>query len=262
MRISHKRRCFPATVSQHAVWLYVRVTLSLRDVEEMRARRGSGVSCETIRASTLKSGPKIAANPRRRKLPPSPRWYLDEVVCKIGDKRMDLWRAVDDEGEVPDRVVQERRDTRAALKLSKQLLHSQAVKPGRIVTDGLASYGSALRAPGREGGPSSLLPAREQPRRELTSADPKARAKVAWVQVPGFGAAVSDNARCALQRIQFAASHDQSANAPGLSGMGGPCLGEGGRLSGIPHPASDVVLPGQADSPVVAIFAAPQPTFF
>ena len=150
-RISHKRHRFPATVSQHAVWLYVRVTLSLRDVEEMRAQRGIGISCETIRASTLKSGPTIAANLRRRKLPPSPRWHLDEVVCKIGDERMDLWRAVDDEGEVPDLVVQKRRDTRAALKLSKQLLHSQAVKPGCIVTDGLAAYGSALRAPGREG---------------------------------------------------------------------------------------------------------------
>lgn len=150
-RISYKRHRFPATVIQHAVWLYFRFTLSLRDVEEMLAQRGIDVSYETIRAWTVKLGPKIAANLRRRKLPPSPRWHLDEMVCKIGGERVFLWRAVDDEGEVLDIVVQKRRDTRAALKLLKLLLRSQPVEPERIVTDGLASYGSALRALGREG---------------------------------------------------------------------------------------------------------------
>jgi len=150
-RISYKRHRFPATVIQHAVWLYFRFTLSLRDVEEMLAQRGIDVSYETIRAWTVKFGPKIAANLRRRKLPPSPRWHLDEMVCKIGGERVYLWRAVDDEGEVLDLVVQKRRDTRAASKLLKQLLRSQPVEPESIVTDGLASYGSALRALGREG---------------------------------------------------------------------------------------------------------------
>jgi transposase-like protein len=96
------------------VWLYFRVTLSLRDVEEMLAQRGIDVSQETIRAWTVKSGPKIAANLRRRKLPPSPLWHPDEVVCKIAGERVYLWRAVDDEGEVLDIGVQKRRDTRAA----------------------------------------------------------------------------------------------------------------------------------------------------
>jgi transposase-like protein len=73
------------------------------------------------------------------------------MVCKIGGERVYLWRAVDDEGEVLDLVVQKRRDTRAASKLLKQLLRSQPVEPESIVTDGLASYGSALRALGREG---------------------------------------------------------------------------------------------------------------
>ena len=150
-RISYKRRGFSAAVIQHAVWLYFRFTLSLRDVEEMLAQRGIDVSYETIRAWTVKFGPKIAANLRRRKLPPSPRWHLDEMVCKIGGERVFLWRAVDDEGEVLDIVVQKRRDTRAALKLLKQLLRSQPVEPESIVTDGLTSYGSALRVLGREG---------------------------------------------------------------------------------------------------------------
>jgi len=58
---------------------------------------------------------------------------------------MYLWRAVDDEGEVLDLVVQRRRDTEAALKLLKRLLRNQPVEPKRITTDGLLSYGSALR---------------------------------------------------------------------------------------------------------------------
>jgi putative transposase len=143
-RISYKRHRFPAAVIQHAVWLYFRFTLSLRDVEEMLAHRGVDVSCETIRAWTIKFGPKIAANLRRRKLPPSPRWHVDEIVSTIAGERAWIWRAVDDEGEVMDMVVQKRRDTGAALRLLRRLLKNQNVEPQRIVTDGLRSYGPAL----------------------------------------------------------------------------------------------------------------------
>jgi transposase-like protein len=41
-------------VIQHAVWLYFRFTLSLRDVEEMLAQRGIDVSYEKIGAWTVK----------------------------------------------------------------------------------------------------------------------------------------------------------------------------------------------------------------
>jgi transposase-like protein len=69
-RIAYKRDHFPPTVIQHARWLYFRFTLSFRDVEETLAQRGIDVSYETIRAWTLMFGPKIAANLRRRNLPP------------------------------------------------------------------------------------------------------------------------------------------------------------------------------------------------
>jgi len=108
------------------------------------AHRGVDVSYETVRAWTLKFRPKIAANLRRRKLPPAPRWDLDELVSKIGGKRVWIWRAVDDEGEVMDMVVQKQRDTSAALLLLRQLMKNQNVEPQRIATDGLCSYGAAL----------------------------------------------------------------------------------------------------------------------
>jgi transposase-like protein len=142
--ISFKRHRFPADVIRHAVWLYFRFSLSFRDVEELLAQRGIEVTYETIRCWTIKFGPLIARRLKKRRWAPSPRWHLDEVVCSIGAKRMYLWRAVDDEGEVLDVVVQRRRDTEAATKLLKRLLHNQPVEPESITTDGLASYGAAL----------------------------------------------------------------------------------------------------------------------
>lgn len=47
--LSFKRHRFPAEVIRHAVWLYFRFSFSLRDVEELMAARGIGVSYETIR---------------------------------------------------------------------------------------------------------------------------------------------------------------------------------------------------------------------
>jgi putative transposase len=142
--LSFKRHRFPAAVIRQAVWLYFRFSLSLRDVEELMAARGIDVSYETIRCWTIKFGPQIARRLKKLRPSPSPRWHLDEVVCSIGGKRMFLWRAVDDEGEVLDIVVRPRRDTDAALKLLRRLLRNQPVEPEKIVTDGLASYQAAL----------------------------------------------------------------------------------------------------------------------
>ena len=143
--LSFKRHRFPAEVIRYAVWLYFRFTLSFRDVEELLAQRGIEVSYETIRCWTIKFGPQIARNLKRRRPAPTPRWHLDEMVCNIGGKRMYLWRAVDNEGEVLDLVMQRRRDTNAALKLLKRLLRNQPVDPVSITTGGHGSYAAALK---------------------------------------------------------------------------------------------------------------------
>lgn len=57
---------------------------------------------------------------------------------------MYLWRAVDDEGEVLDLVVQTGRDTQVALRLLKRLLRNRPLVPEAIVADGLASCSAAL----------------------------------------------------------------------------------------------------------------------
>ncbi len=141
--ISYARHQYPPDVIQHSVWLYLRFTLSYRDVEELLAERGLGVSYETVRRWVLKFGPAFARRLRRRRPRPSSRWHLDEMVVLIGGKRMYLWRAVDDEGEVLEILVQRRRDKAAARKLMRKLLKKQGFAPTVVVTDKLRS--SAFR---------------------------------------------------------------------------------------------------------------------
>jgi transposase-like protein len=104
-QLSYRRHRFPPPIIQHAIWLYLRFTLSYRDVEELLAERGLDVSYETVRRWVLKFGPMIAGNLRRGRPHPSQRWHLDEMVVRIAGERMYLWRAVDHEGQVLDMLV-------------------------------------------------------------------------------------------------------------------------------------------------------------
>src|SRR6266481_2582805 len=144
-QLSYRRHRFPPPIIQHAIWLYLRFTLSYRDVEELLAERGLDVSYETMRRWVLKFGPGFARRLRRFRPRPSDRWHLDEMVVRIAGKLMYLWRAVDHEGEVLDMLVQRRRDKRAALRLMRKLLKKQGFTPKLLTTDKLGSYGSDFR---------------------------------------------------------------------------------------------------------------------
>ena len=146
--ISYKRHRFPPEVIRHAVWLYARFTLSFRDVEDLLADRGLDISYETARRWFLKFCESIARNLRRTRPTPSDYWHLDEMVIVIRGKRYWLWRAVDNEGEVLDFLVQPKRNAKAALKLLRKLLKRQGWAPTRVVTDKLRSYRVAFRALG------------------------------------------------------------------------------------------------------------------
>jgi putative transposase len=144
-QLSYRRHRFPPPIIQHAIWLYLRFTLSYRDVEELLAERGLEVSYETVRRWVLKFGPGFARRLRRSRPRPSDRWHLDEMVVRIAGKRMYLWRVVDHEGEVLDMLVQRRRDKRAALRLMRKLLKKQGFTPKLLTTDKLGSYAAAFR---------------------------------------------------------------------------------------------------------------------
>ncbi len=103
--MSFKGYRFPPDVIKPAVWRHFQFTLSLRDVEELLAQRGVEVSYETIRCWVNHFVSLIAANIRRRRGPSTGRWRPDEIVIRIKEKRLWLWRAVDEEGEVLDVLV-------------------------------------------------------------------------------------------------------------------------------------------------------------
>lgn len=147
-KICFARHRFPPDIIRHAVWLYSRFTLSYRDVEDLLAERGLDISYESVRRWFMKFGAPIARNLRQMRPTASDYWHLDEMVIVIRGQRHWLWRAVDNEGEVLDFLVQSRRNAKAALKLMRKLLKKQGWPPTRLVTDKLRSYHVAIRALG------------------------------------------------------------------------------------------------------------------
>jgi putative transposase len=131
---------FPAAIISHCVWLYFRFCLSFRDVQEMMLGRGMQVSHEAIRLWTLKFGAEYAQRLRRRVGRYGATWHLDEVFCRINGALVYLWRAVDQEGETLDVLVQKRRNAKAAKRFFRKLLKRLRYSPRTIVTDKLSSY--------------------------------------------------------------------------------------------------------------------------
>ena len=135
---------FPKVVISYAVYLYHRFMLSYRDVQELMFQRGIEVSHETIRAWCLRFGPDIAEHIKRRRPSRSRTWHLDEMRIKVAGKIHWLWRAIDEHSEVLDILLQPKRDRQAAKRFFKRLLDDHD-SPETIITDGLRSYGAALR---------------------------------------------------------------------------------------------------------------------
>ncbi len=135
---------FPREVIAHAVRLYLRFTLSFRDVEELLAERGIAVSYETVRRWVAKFGSYYADELRRREVRAGRMWHLDEMATRVGGRLHWLWRAVDEHGHTLDVLLQECRDTAAAERFFRRLLVvAHNVPPARITTDKLGSYGAA-----------------------------------------------------------------------------------------------------------------------
>ena len=122
-----------------------RFCLSFRDVEDLLAQRGVTVSYETIRQWCQTFGLDYARTLRRRRGRMGDTWYLDEVFVAINGRRQYLWRAVDQDGDLIDILVQSRRDQHTARRFFRKLLTDQGLAPRRLVTDKLRSYSAAHR---------------------------------------------------------------------------------------------------------------------
>jgi len=142
---NYHRHRFPPDIISHAVWLYYRFSLSFRDVEDLLAQRGIIVSYETIRQWCRKFGAEYARILRHRQGRLGDIWYLDELFVTIQGQRQYLWRAVDQDGDVIDVLLQPRRDQHAAERFFRKLLKDQGRVPWRLITDKLRSYRAAHR---------------------------------------------------------------------------------------------------------------------
>jgi putative transposase len=132
-----------------AVMMYVRYPLSLRNCEDLLSERGIDVSYETVRYWWNRFGPMFAAEIRKKRSAAMRqvlqwRWHLDEVYVKINGEMHYLWRAVDHEGEVLEAFATKARDKAAAYKVMKRLMKRYG-RPKTVVTDGLRSYGAAMK---------------------------------------------------------------------------------------------------------------------
>ena len=142
---TYKRHRFPSDIISYAVWLYYRFNLSHRDIEDLLAEGGITVSREAIRLWCIKFGLIYFRRLKRKHRGYSDTFYIDEVFIKINGKQHDLWRAVDQDGEVVDVFLQARRDGAAAKRFFRRLLHSHGGEPRKIVTDKLRRYSVAHR---------------------------------------------------------------------------------------------------------------------
>src|SRR2546430_7900843 len=141
----YKNHRFPGEIISHGVWLSYRFTLSYRDVQELLFERGVTVSHEAIRQWCRKFGQDYANRLRRRRPQLGDKWYLDEVFLTINGERHYLWRAVDQDDNVLDILVQRRRNKQAAKKFFRKLLKGLTYVSRVIITDKLKSYGAAKR---------------------------------------------------------------------------------------------------------------------
>ncbi len=109
----------------------------------MMAERGVTVSYETLREWSQKFGGTYAKRMRSKRGRFGDRWHLDEVFLTINGELRYLWRAVDQDGDVLDILVQPRRNKKTAKKFFRKLLKGLQYVPRAIITDKLRSYAAA-----------------------------------------------------------------------------------------------------------------------
>jgi putative transposase len=142
---SYQRHRFPSEIISHAVWLYHRFCLSFREVEELLAERGITVTYESVRQWCQKFGQDYARQLKKRQGRLGDTWHIDEVFVTIQGEQHYLWRAVDQDGDVLDILMQRRRNQHAAERFFRRLLKGQGREPRWLVTDKLRSYDAAHR---------------------------------------------------------------------------------------------------------------------
>ena len=136
---------FPSEMINHAIWLYFRFSLSFRDVEDLWCNVESSSPLKPVGQWCLTCGQTYANELRRHRPRGGDTGHLDEVVLTRRGKKHAVWRAVDQDGNVLDILVQSRRHKKAAQRCFGNLLKGSRYVPRVIIPDKLKRYGAAKR---------------------------------------------------------------------------------------------------------------------
>ena len=144
MMISFKGCHFPKPIILHAIYFYLRYSVSLRDLGEILAERGVIVDHATLNRWVVKFAPLVAIEAHKRKKASAVSWRMDETYIKVRGKWMYLYRAVDRDGKTLDFMLSERRNTAAATLFFAKALASSGI-PLRIVIDKSGANGAGIK---------------------------------------------------------------------------------------------------------------------
>ena len=126
---------FPPDVIVLAGRWYLRFALSYRDVEELLAKRGIEVDHVTIYRWVLRFTPLLADAARPCRHAVGDRWQVDETYVKVAGRWHEVYRAIDQFGQVIDVFVSARRDATAAHRSSSGQSGRPGVTPIEVTTD-------------------------------------------------------------------------------------------------------------------------------
>jgi transposase-like protein len=137
---------FPEDVIALAVRWYLRYRLSYADVAEWLAERGIQVDPSTIYDWVRTFTPRFVAAARAHRTPVGRRWRVDETYLKIGGRQRYLFRAIDEQGQIIDVYLSDRRNAAAAQAFFEAAIDTSTVTPTRVTSDKAKCYPPALRA--------------------------------------------------------------------------------------------------------------------
>ncbi|MEU7876538.1 IS6 family transposase [Dactylosporangium sp. NPDC049140] len=135
---------FPPDVIVVAVRLYLRYTLSYRDVEELLLERGVEADHVTVFRWVQRCTPLLADAARWCRHAPGDRWCTDETYVKVNGVWRYIYRAVDQDGQVIDVLVCARRDAAAARRFFRRAMATLKVRPTEVITDAAPVYPAVL----------------------------------------------------------------------------------------------------------------------
>src|SRR5258708_25055464 len=137
---------YPTDIVLLVVFYRLRYKLSVRDLAEMFLERGFTLTHEAVRDWEARFAPLITDQLRmRRRGQVGISWHVDETYVRVQGKWCSLYRAIDQDGNLVDSMLSQKRDMDAAKRFFQQALQTGGQAPERVITDGHRSYPRAIR---------------------------------------------------------------------------------------------------------------------